>query len=800
MLSTKLTIPAILFSLPLVAVLSCAPARQDMLVASVGEDEITLGEYENLFMKTSASREAADQSSLEEREKFLGLLTNFRLKLLDAYASGLDKNPEVQSEINMYKGSLATSFLLDREVSRPGMRAFYDQRQTEYHASHILLDYPPTAGPADSAAAYSKAYELITRINAGEDFGALAVEFSKDPTAKENRGDLYFFTAGQMVRPFEEAVATMKPGEVLANPVRTQYGLHIIKLHGKQPSSGEIRCSHIMKRFSGPEPTPEDTAKSYAEIKLVLDSLQLGGNFAELAKRNSQDPGSSPNGGDLGWFARRRWIPEFDGAAFKLDTNQVSGIVRSRYGYHLIQCTGKRPAKTFEESEKEIQKAYEQTRYEDDKKRFMDRLRKETGYGFDESVMTRFIGEIDTLRSMKDVHWADSLSPELRQSALMRFGTRSVSVDSTVKLLRLRTDLNATPLRPTTFRGAVDKVAEQSIFLVKSETMEKDYPEFKALMQEYLEGILLYQIEQEKVWNRIAVSDSALRGFFAGHRDRFTFPDRVEFMEIRALDDSLAKVFRTQIGNGTSFAEIAKADSARMGRKNNHKVSFGRNSTRFSKETLASLKAAGDDMTLDSRLRINLIAHPDSSGGKANNISLATKRLDRMKAHLTGKLGVPENRISTFVRPTKPPGEDPHAGHAHAKTEDDHETSALEENARLNNEIDIDIIGRRPFVIGKVETVLSPIDQDERSRAANLLQPDGVSQPFRHKNGISIVRLLWREAARQKTFEEAGTEVSSAFQEYESKRLEAEWLKDLRSRYPVVEHKEVLSEAFSAPR
>ncbi len=796
MLSSKSIIPAVLFALPLVGILSCAPARQDVLVASVGEDEITLGEYENLFMKTSASREAADQSSMEEREKFLDLLTNFRLKLLDAYASGLDKDPEVLGEINMYKGSLATSFLMDREVSRPGIRGLYNEKQTEYHASHILLDLPATAGPTDSTAAYAKANELIARLAAGEDFGKLATEFSKDPTVKENRGDLYYFSAGQMVRPFEEAVATMKPGEVKASPVWTQYGLHIIKLHDKRPSSGEIRCSHIMKRFSGPDPTPEDTAKAYAAINLVRDSLQTGGDFTQLARRNSEDPGSTPSGGDLGWFSRRRWIPEFDGQAFLLDTAQVSGIVRSRYGYHLIKCTGKRPPKTFEESEKEIQKLYEQSRYEEDKRRFMDRLRTETGFSIDQSVVTRFIGEVDTMSSMRDVHWADSLTPELRKSALFHFRERSISVDSTVRLLRLRPDLTSTSLRPTPFRGAIDKIGEQSIFLVKAEDLEKENPEFKSLMNEYLEGILLYQIEQEKVWNRVAVTDSALHGYFDANRDRFTFPDRVEFKEIRAADDSIGRAFLAQINKGVSFEEIAKADSVRMGEKNSNKMTFGRNSTKMSKQTLSTLKTVAKDLTSDTRLRINLIAHPDSSGGKTKNISLATKRLDAIKARLSGKLGIPESRISTFVRPTKADSHDDHASHAHA-TPVPNDTKVAEENARLNNEIDIDIVGRRAAVVGKVETLLTPIDQDERSKMANQLQPNGVSQPFRYKNGYSIVRFLKREPARQKTFEEAGTEVSSAFQEYESKRLEAEWLNELRTRYPVVEHKEVLGQAFS---
>jgi peptidyl-prolyl cis-trans isomerase SurA len=797
MLSLKFPVFGSLFLFSVFAVLSCAPARQDMLVADVGEDEITLGEYESLFLKTSTSREEADKSSMEEREKFLNLLTNFRLKLMDAYASGLDKDPQVVSEISLYKGSLATSFLLDREVSRPGVRALYDQRQTEYHASHILLDLPPTAGPADSAAAYQKAYELIGRIKAGEDFGTLAVEHSKDATAKDNKGDLYFFTAGQMVRAFEDSVRKMQPGEVLANPVRTQYGLHVVKLHGNQPASGEMRCSHIMKRFPGPDPSPEDTANAFAEISLILDSLKLGSDFAELAKRHSQDPGSSPNGGDLGWFMRRRWVPEFDSEAFKLDSGQVSGVVRSRFGYHIIQCTGKRPAKTFEESQEELKKLYEQSRYEEDKKKFMDRLRAETGYSFDEAVFSRFVGELDTLRSMKHVQWADSLSPETRQSALMRFGTRVVTVDSTVKMLKLRSDLSATALRPAPFRGAVEKVAEQAVFLVKSETMEAQYPEFKALMKEYLEGILLYQIEQEKIWNRIAVSDSALRGFFTMNRDRFMYPDRVEYIEIRAANDSLANAFLSQIRQGAAFTDIARTDSLRMAKQNNYKLTFGNKSTRFSKETLANIKMIGEDLSKDSNLRVNIIAHPDSSGGKSGNMSLATKRLDRLKAHLTGKFGISGGRISTFVRPTKSPAE-AHAAHAHPKGHDD--SKALAENARLNNEIDLDILGRRPAVVASVDTVLVPLDEDERSKVANRLEVNALSEPFRYKNGFSLVRLLRREPARQKTFEEAGTEVSSAFQEHESKRLEAEWLGELRSRYPVVEHKEVLVEAFAASK
>jgi peptidyl-prolyl cis-trans isomerase SurA len=749
------------------------------VVATIGDEDLPLQEYERLYLKTSNGREAAEKSTLEDRERFLGLMTNFKLKLRDAYASGLDKNPDVLSEVNLYKGSLASTFLTDREVTKPGIRKLYEERKTEYRASHILLAYPPTSTPAESSAAYQNAYDLINRIKAGEDFGTLAVEFSQDPSAKQNKGDLYYFTAGQMVRQFEEAVMTMQPGEVTAHPVRTGYGLHVIKLIDKKPSPGETRCSHIMVRFASPEPTPEDTLKAFEKVKALHDSLEAGKDFAGLARSSSEDPGSAPNGGDLGWFARRRWVFEFDEVAFRLKAGETSGVVRSRYGYHLIKCTETRPPKTFEEAEKELTQLYQQTRFQEDQNALLERTRKETGFSFDNNVFRAMTTELDSMKTMKDAHWADTLSPATRQSAIIRFGNQPVTVDSVVRLLKMRPDLVNTSLKPVAFRGAVDKVAEQLVYAKKSESMEKQYPEFAALMKEYQDGILLYQIEQEKVWNRISVSDSALKAFFDANREMFAFPERVEFSEIRAINDSVARAFVQMAKGGTSFDQIAAADSARMKKQSNYPTTFAKNSSKLLKEAKKSLSAVAEDLKGDRLLRVHLISHPDTSASKKRNEGLATKRIEAVKKHLVKQLGIAENRIQVFTRPVRPTVTD------------------KAERAKLNNILDIDIVGRRASVVGKVEHLITPIDADDRSKRADSLVTGDVSKPFRFKNGQSIVQLHKRHAARQKTYEEAGTEVSSAFQEHESKRLEQLWLQDLRARYPVVEHKEVLPAAFA---
>jgi peptidyl-prolyl cis-trans isomerase SurA len=274
--------------------MSCSTKQSEIVVAKIGANPVPLSEYENLYLKSAGTREQAAASTQEEREKFLDLLTKFKLKLSDAYDQGLDKRADIKNEIGQYKGSLVASFLTEREVNGPGIKKMYDNRLQEIRASHILLQLGPNPEPADSERAYTTAYEIIAALKAGAKFDSLAVAQSTDPSVAQNKGDLYYFTGGQMVPEFEEAASAMKPGEISQKPVRTQYGVHIIKVVDKRLAPGETKASHIMIRFEKQDPTPEDTLAAYAKIKLIQDSLKTGVDFAELAMRNSGDPGSAP--------------------------------------------------------------------------------------------------------------------------------------------------------------------------------------------------------------------------------------------------------------------------------------------------------------------------------------------------------------------------------------------------------------------------------------------------------------------------------------------------------------------------
>ncbi len=758
----------------------CSSKEHDAIVAKIGDKPVTLKEYEDLYIKSNGSREASAKTSQEEREKFLELVTKFKLKLTDAYALGLNKKPELQAEIDQYKSSLASSFLTEREITAPGVRKMFDSKQNEYRASHILISVSPTAAIEESLAAQMKADSIVTKLKAGANFEELAVQYSQDPSVAQNKGDLYYFTAGQMVPPFEDAVATMKVGEITMKPVRTQFGLHIIKLVGKKPARGEIKASHIMIRFEKQDPGPDDTLKAYETIKKIQDSLKTGIDFAELAQRNSGDPGSASKGGDLGWFQRRRWIQSFDEVVQNLKPGETSGIVRTVYGFHLIKCYDEHPAKSFEDSKKDIQQLYQQTRFQDDYKSYFGKVKKETLFMLHEETLRRFIAGCDSNKTTKDSAWWSTIPAAVRSAALITFGNRSVSVDSMVKLINARPDFNNTPLRDPGIRNMVDKISESLVFAVRAETLEKDSPEFAAIMKEYTDGILLYQIEQDRVWNSVAVNDSVLKAYFNNNSNKFMFPDRVDFTEVRAANDSVAHLIYTQAQAGKRLEDIAAADSVRMAQKSSFQVEFTANSAKLGPQMIKILKPLVDQLKADAGLRVQLTSYPDTSAKKTQNQKLATLRADAIKAYFK-KENIGEDRVSPFSQPYN----------RKAMVND------LKDKNALNLRVKADIIARRPMVIGRVETALLPVTTDERTMKADSLKVGAISTPLMSKSSVTIVRLNKKEPLRQKTFEEAGTEVSSSFQEYESKRLEKEWIDGLRKKYPVVEYKEALKSAFA---
>ncbi|MDI6804166.1 MAG: peptidylprolyl isomerase [Bacteroidota bacterium] len=658
-----------LFLFFLLLLIGCSPKTSELVVAKFGDNVLKLGEYEKFYSRNVGGLDAAKKATQQEREDFLNLLMKYKLKLQDATDKNLLADPEIVQELNEYRTSLASTFMLEKELVEPSLKKLYKRTTEEIRASHILFRVDMTSLPEDTLKAYTKAMEIIDRVNKGEDFGKLAFEFSEDPSAKENSGDLYYFSSGQLVPEFEDAVYGMKIGEISQKPVRTAFGYHIIKETDRQPAKGSIRIRHIMARFNSQQPDSADSSSAYARIVEVLDSLKSGSDFHALAVSKSEDGGSSINGGDLGFFQRRRWVQPFDEAAFKLKAGEISNIVRTPYGFHILKCEELKPLQTFEEMKPEIQRTFQSQRYNDAYNDYIANLKKTFKFFIDENVTNLFVSELDSTNTTSDSAWDATVTDDVKKMILIKVGTQSLNIDTVINMLTDRQDFRDTQLKKHDLMKRFERIGDLALLAENSKNLETRFPDFRSLMQEYQDGVVLYKAEQLEVWNKLNISDTLIHEFFNNNRERFKFTDRVDYSEIYATSDSVAAEIMNKLRTGESFEKLAD---------------------------------------------------------------------------------------------------------------------------QYNEEPEL--------IANKGEHGLKSIEEDEFAKMCWDMEIGWISQPIiTEDGGYSIIKVNLKEPSRFKTFEEAGVEVSNAFQEYQQKRLETEWLEKIKTKYPVQLFPEQLQKAFTDP-
>lgn len=656
---------AILFFVSL-SLIGCSPKASDVIVLEVGPAKVSLAEYENFYSRNSGGPDSARKSTPEERTHFLDLLADYKLKLQDAYDRGLRTDSEIVAELADYRASLATTFMIEKEITEPGIRQLYDRRKEEIRAKHILLRMNPDASPEETLKVFNRAMDLIRRLKAGESFDSLAMKNSEDPSVKSNRGDIYYFTGGQMVTQFENAAYDMKKGELSSRPARTPFGYHIIQIVDRQPVRGSIKVSHIMARFQSAAADSADTASALMRIRGVVDSLKKGWDFHKLAQKLSEDAGSASKGGDLGWFERRRFVQPFDEAAFKLQVGEVSPIVRTPFGYHLIRCDSARPLRSFTEMKDDLKKTYQQHRYADDYNLYVAGLKNKFSYSFDDTTFRLFVSHLDSTKTTSDSAWAEGVPPDVRRLPILMIGGHGVALDTVIGRLDRTPDFRGTALRAGDLRGRCDRIGETLLLEEESIGLENRNPEFAALMKEYTDGVILYKAEQMEVWNKTTVSDSALKDFYEQNLSKFVFPERVNISVLVPGPDTIAYMVYDSLKRGVDFTSM--------------------------------LPRYQEDPSLKSK---------DGSRG------------------------------------------------------------------------------------------LEPVDTDLLTRRAASLKVGDISEPFEMDNGTyAVIKLVGREPAREKTFEEAGAEVSNAYQDHLSKQLEQQWLDRIKARYAVKKYPDALKDAF----
>ena len=421
----------------------------------------------------------------------------------------------------------------------------YERLKYDIKASHILVRLDKDPSPADTLKAYEKIVSIRNRCVNGSDFGKLANFESDDPSAKQNKGDLGYFSAFRMVYPFESAAFSTNVGEI-SKPIRTSFGYHILKVEDKREAFGEVKAAHIMISIK-PDASEEEKAKAKQKIVEINEKLKGGDDFKELARKFSDDRGSARRGGELPWFGSGRMVAEFEKEAFALkNNNDVSQPFETQFGWHIVKRLDKKELKSFEEEKDQIKKKVERDgRSKNSKASLVSKLK--IAYKVKEYTKAKdaYLSVLDTnlFVAKWDANKAKDLTAKLFIINDKQYGKKKTVVtqkeftDYIKRTQRAQevVDLSA-KLNSLYDEFFVDQILayEESILAVK-------YPEYKALVQEYRDGILLFELMEKKVWKK-AVQDSAgLADYHNAHRNDFMWTQRLDAKLYTCNSDEIAK-------------------------------------------------------------------------------------------------------------------------------------------------------------------------------------------------------------------------------------------------------------------
>ncbi len=532
-----------------------AQKNTDPVLLKIDDEVVTRSEFEAIFKKNNRDS-VITKADLDE---YLELFINFKLKVKAAEELGMDTMPQFKRELAGYREQLSKPYLADKAMTDSLVMEAFNRMKSEVKASHILIKLDPDPSPEDTAAAYKEIMALKKQLDRdGSDFDSMAKLKSQDPSAKQNSGNLGYFTALQMVYPFENIVYKTPVGKV-GGPVRTQYGYHLVKVTDKRDARGQVRVAHIM--ILAEEGDPEDlAATNKRRADELYERLENGEDFVELAKKFSDDRSSSAKGGELPAFGSSKMVAEFEEAAFDLkEVGELSKPIKSPYGWHIIKLLERIPPQPYKEVEKELSnKIARDSRSNVSKESFIAKRKAEYGFKEDRSELKPFYAALDT--SYYSGRWQPSSKLEKSNKVLFTLDKKEFRQSDFLSFLqsRMRARRSVVPIK-TMVNDSYSTYVEREVMDYENSRLEQKYPEFKALVNEYRDGILLFDLTDQKVWSK-AVKDSAgLAAYYTTNQNDFMWEERAGYDMYTLEKAEDGKLVKKMLKKGKNPDEIQAA-------------------------------------------------------------------------------------------------------------------------------------------------------------------------------------------------------------------------------------------------
>ncbi|HSD13485.1 MAG TPA: peptidylprolyl isomerase [Flavobacterium sp.] len=515
---------------------SFAQENKKEVLFTIDDKPFYTDEFARVYKK---NLELVKDDSQKDLNHYLDLFIGYKLKVEKANKLGLQNNASYQSELKSYRAQLSKNYVTDTKVTKELIDEAYKRSLKEVKASHILFNVDENALPADTLKVYNQAMSVRKRILNGEDFETLAVQNSQDPSVKDNKGDLGWFSVFKMVYPFESGAYKTPKGEI-SMPVRTRFGYHLIKVYDIRDNRGQVTVSHIMT-LNGQNPVEAAAAKT--TIDDVYKKLQQGESFESLAQQFSQDKSSSGKGGQLQRFGSGELSSdEFENVAFSLKKEgDISQPFQSQFGWHIIKLIEKHPVKSFEDTDVDFEgKIRKDDRSKLINKSLNDKLQAKYKVVQNKKAYKNVFSYLNEKYYTQEWELPGGKDPNEVIFTMEKDKKVKSTEFVTYIFNQQKANLNVKPLSKLYERLYNDFVYSK-LSKYYDDNLEKEFPEFSYVMDEYRDGLLLFDLMEKEIWNKAKTDSLGLKNFYESNKANYQWKERVEVNVFSSTKEDVIK-------------------------------------------------------------------------------------------------------------------------------------------------------------------------------------------------------------------------------------------------------------------
>jgi len=542
---------ACFFSLVLVmASVGVLAQSNDPVIMTINGKNFKKSEFEYFYNKYN-NDDAIDKRSLND---YVVLFKNLKLKVAEAEAQGMDTTVSFRTELSGYRATEAKPYLDSLEINENLLQQEYDRMKQLVEISHIVVEFPKVkkndfkAFPSDTLEAYNKAVQIRNRLLKGEDFEKVAAELSDDvSTAKAERPGYLGWYTGLMLTPTFEEAAFNTPVGGISSLMRSNFGYHIFKVNGKKENPGQIDVAHILIT----SPANSDAAQvdsALVTANAVYDKLMHGADFSELAKEYSKDPGSASKGGELGWITYGGPIvKKFQDVAFDLkNTGEISKPFQTQFGYHIVKLLDKKPIGSFEEKRKDIESKLSSGGYFIAlHQKGIDNMKKELGFKKNDASYQLLFSKAETVYPTDSLFFSSFENPNI---PLFTIGDTKYSIGQFLDFMKKNGSRSSFALSTEFLNERLQGFEFSSLREMKDQSLESKYPEFGNLIQEYRDGILMFDISNKEVWGKASEDTEGLAAYFEKNKQQYKWDEpRYKGYVVLARDAKTKKKMQKEI-------------------------------------------------------------------------------------------------------------------------------------------------------------------------------------------------------------------------------------------------------------